>query len=251
MPARSTAGATFASAAGTSGSGRSNRSGCSVRSGGSTASEIFGTYPSSRRRLAQNAASITASISRGSGSGVATFACLKPHASWHTRETAAFVAIVAAVFAWLLWIARPELLPIGHGPDLTHHLLLVDFIERHWRLPHDPGVEAYLGEFFHYTPGGHVLTSLAGAWFGIGGLRAVYPLLALSVALKTGFVFLIARRVVSLIPVALAAATLSFAAPAYVVGSFTHDFFFAQVMAELFAVAAWWAVAVWDDGAWK
>ena len=36
--------------------------------GESSASEIFGTYPSSRRRLAQNAASMIASISTGEGS---------------------------------------------------------------------------------------------------------------------------------------------------------------------------------------
>ena len=126
-----------------------------------------------------------------------------------------------------------------------------DFIERHWRLPHDPSVEAYLGEFFHYTPGSHLLASLVGAWLGIGGLRAAHPLLALSVALKAGFVFLIARRVVPQIPMALAAVLLSFAAQAYALGSFAHDFFFAQVIAELFAVAGWWEVALWDDLGWR
>jgi hypothetical protein len=32
--------------------------------------------------------------------------------------------------AWLLWLAWPHLLPISGGSDLTHHLLLVDYIER-------------------------------------------------------------------------------------------------------------------------
>jgi hypothetical protein len=162
-------------------------------------------------------------------------------------DTAAFLALVIVVFAWLLWIARPAFVPLGHGPDLTHHLLLVDFIERRWQLPHDLAMEGYLGEFFHYTPGAHLLTSLAGAWFHIGGFRAAHPVVAAAVALKAGFVFLIARRVVTTLPLAIAAVVLSFAPQAYVIGSFTHDFFFAQVVAELFAVALWWAITVWDD----
>jgi hypothetical protein len=45
----------------------SKSSGRSVRSGGSSASEIRGARPSSRRRLAQKAAAITASTAAVSG----------------------------------------------------------------------------------------------------------------------------------------------------------------------------------------
>src|SRR5687767_8723747 len=68
MPGRSTAGASFASAAGCSGSQWSNVSACPAWPGGSRASEIVGVAPSSRRRLAQNAVSIMASIDSASGS---------------------------------------------------------------------------------------------------------------------------------------------------------------------------------------
>src|SRR6476659_6480576 len=67
MPARSTAGATRASAAAPSVSGRSNISGRTACSGGRNASEILGAYPSSRRRLAQNAVSMIASRLFSSG----------------------------------------------------------------------------------------------------------------------------------------------------------------------------------------
>ena len=180
---------------------------------------------------------------------VATGAWLNRRARWHAGEAAAVLVLVASGCGWLLWIARPTFVPLGHGPDLTHHLLLVDFIGRHWQLPHDPAVEGYLGEFFHYTPGAHLLAALAGAWVGIGGFRAAHPVLAASVALKAGFVFLVARRAGLSVPIALAAVFLSLAPQAYVFGSFTHDFFFAQVTAELFAVALWWAVTAWDSGA--
>jgi hypothetical protein len=45
-----------------------------------------------------------------------------------------------------------------------------------------------------YSPGIHVLAVLAGAWTRTSGLQTVYPLVALSVAIKAGFIFLIARR---------------------------------------------------------
>jgi hypothetical protein len=72
IPGRSTAGATRTSAIGSSGSGRANIIGSRARSGASSASEIFGTNPSSRRRLAQKAASTSASISTSSGGGGTT-----------------------------------------------------------------------------------------------------------------------------------------------------------------------------------
>ena len=52
-----------------SGSMRANMSGRSVCSGGRYASEIFGGRPSSRRRLAQKAALMTASTASASGVG--------------------------------------------------------------------------------------------------------------------------------------------------------------------------------------
>lgn len=158
----------------------------------------------------------------------------------------AFAAIVFFVAAWLLWLAWPHLLPISSGSDLTHHLLLVDYIERSRRLVQDPALRPYLGDMLDYSPGFHVLAVLAGAWTRTSSLHAVYPLVALSVAIKTGFVFLIARRLVPQIPHALIAPLLLFLPHGYFLGSFTHDSFLAQVACELFAVAMWWAIVGWD-----
>ena len=170
---------------------------------------------------------------------------------WQLGEVAAFAGIVAVVLAWLLWLAWPALLPVGSGADLTHHLLLIDYIERHWRFVHEARIEAYLGEMVHYTPGSHLLAALAGAWTGTDGLHAVYPVVAWSVALKAGFVFLIALRLmprdVPRIPLAVTGVLLLFLPSAYFIGSFAHDSFFAQVVAELFAVGMWWALVVWDE----
>ena len=170
-------------------------------------------------------------------------------ASRDTGATIACGALLLTIACWLGWLARPSFLPPGGGPDLAHHLLLVDYLERHWQLP-GGGLADAMGEMAHYTPGLHLLAALAGAWTRSDGLHAVYPIMAITFALKCVVVFLIALRTIpdtpARIPLALAAVMLSLVPQVYVTGSFLHDSFLAQAAAELFAVAMWWAVVVWD-----
>jgi hypothetical protein len=158
-------------------------------------------------------------------------------------------AVLTIVGVWLLSLAWPALLPPGRGPDLTHHLMLVDFLERNWRLPNTTMVPVMV-EMAHYTPGVHLLAALAGAWTRTGGFQAIYGVLAFTVALKCVFVFLIAARVLrgsrARVPLALAAVALCALPAEYFLGAFVHDSFVAQVAAELFAVAMLWCVVVWD-----
>ncbi len=166
-------------------------------------------------------------------------------------ETAAFITVVSALFAWLLWLARPSLLPVGSGPDLTHHLALIDYIERYRQLPHDPLLAAALGEMVNYTPGAHLLGALAGAWVRSDGLHAIHPVVALTVALKAGLIFLIALRMMPpalpRIPLALSAVLLLFQPRDYFIGSFADASYLAQVVSELFAVAMWLAIVHWTE----
>ena len=64
-------------------------------------------------------------------------------------------------------------------------------------------------------------------------------------------VFLIALRLIPVgparVPLALTAVVLLLLPQAYSLGSFLHDSFLAQAFAELFAVAMWWALVVWDE----
>jgi hypothetical protein len=177
---------------------------------------------------------------------------------WLRRQTvsdspslAAFCGCVAATFGWLLWRARPDFLPTGSGPDLAHHLSLLEYIQRHWRLPHDPALYEYLGEMVDYTPGSHLLAVVAGAWFRSDALHVVFPAVAATVALKAGLVFLIARRLLPdgepRLPFAVIAVVLLFLARIHFIGSFTDQSYLAQVVSELFAVAMWWALVVWDE----
>ena len=193
----------------------------------------------------------SAMMALAGASGVLTLAWLRPRAGWRPHEVAAFAGTVLGCFAWLMALARPAFLPLGSGPDLTHHLQLISYIERRWRLVHDAGAGVYLGEMSQYTPGSHVLAALAGAWTRTDGLHAVHALVSASVALKAGLVFLIVLRLlpadVPQIPLALTGALLVFVPRHYTLGSFTEDSFFSQVVSELFAVAAWWALSLWHD----
>jgi len=157
-----------------------------------------------------------------------------------------WAGVVSIVLAWLLRLAWPGLLPPGRGSDLTHHLLLVDYIERAGHLVHDRSLDGAMGEMAHYTPGAHVLAVLAGAWTGTDGFRAIYPLIAACAALTAGFVFLIVRRLGRPVPFAIAAVALLLLPLDYFVGPFTHDAFLAQAVCACFAVAAWWALGAWE-----
>ena len=104
-----------------------------------------------------------------------------------------------------LRMSWPSLVPPGRGPDLTHHLLLVDYIQQTGHLVHDRSLDGAMGEMAHYTPAAHLLAVIAGAVFGVDGLRAFFPLVVVCAALTAGFVFLIARRIGLSLPYAIAA----------------------------------------------
>jgi hypothetical protein len=184
------------------------------------------------------------------GAGLA-WIWLKHRAAWEPDADLACGLVVVGVLTWPIWIAWPELLPVGSGPDLTHHLLLIDYIERHWRLVHDVGLSTYLGEMVDYTPGLHLLAVLVGAWTRSDGLHVVYPVVACSVALKAAFVFLITRRLLprgtARVPLAVIGVLLLFLPRAYFFGSFTAQSYLSQVLSELYALGMWWAIVVWDE----
>lgn len=193
------------------------------------------------------------------GCSAAALLTTRRRIDWRPAEIVVLAAIVLGAFGWLLWIARPSFLPLGGGPDLTHHLLLIQYIEQHWRLVHDPAAERFLGEMMSYTPGSHLLAALAGAWTGVGGVHALHAVVSATVALKLGFVFLIALRVLNSVypehasgvrtprlPFAVLAVVFAFASQVYLLRSFVENSFVAQVVSELFAVVMWWSLTVWD-----
>lgn len=161
-----------------------------------------------------------------------------------------WAAVFVGAIVLLALPAWPALLPPGGASDLTHHLMLVDAIERTRHLVDGAASEAALGEMAHYTPGLHLLIVIAGALAGVDAYRTAYPLLALTIALKAGFIYLIAHDGLegarARVPLALAAVALVLFAPrAYSLDGFLQAGFHAQVASELFVVAGWWALARW------
>jgi hypothetical protein len=176
---------------------------------------------------------------------------LRRRATPDRSAAAAFAAIVAVTFGWLMWRARPDFLPTGTGSDLAHHLALLSYVERHWRLVHEAAVGAYLGEMIDYTPGAHLLTVLAGAWLRSDALHVLHGVVSLTVAIKCGLVFLIARRLmpdrVPRLPFAIAASLLPCLPYTFFAGSFMEQSFMSQTVSELFAIAMWWTIVVWRE----
>jgi hypothetical protein len=165
----------------------------------------------------------------------------------NSTDAIAWAGVVFFMATMLLRMSWPSLVPPGRGPDLTHHLVLVDYIEQTGHLVHDRSLDGVLGEMAHYTPASHLLAVIFGAVFGVDGLRAFFPLTAICAALTAGFVFLIARRIGITLPYAIVAVVMLFLPAQYFFGAFTHDSFLAQSVSTLFAVAAWWALVVWED----
>lgn len=181
----------------------------------------------------------------------AVFLLVRRQRHRHVGDLLLWAGVTGATLAYLLWLAWPSLLPRGSGPDLTHHLLLVDYIERQGRLPHEPDAVAMLGEMADYTPGVHLLATIAGTLLRTDGFHAIYPVVALAVAFKLGFILLILLRLFRdddlQRPLALAGVCLVLLVSTYSLGSFTTDSFFAQVVSELFAIALWWTLVVWSE----
>lgn len=174
---------------------------------------------------------------------------LRRHQQADGAALAGFTSVVLITFTWLMWRAGPDFLPTGTGSDLAHHLALLAYIEQHGRLAHEAALGAYLGEMIDYTPGLHLLAVLAGAWLRSDALHAVHAVVALTVALKGGIVFLIARRLmpdgVARVPFALVAALLPWLPYTFFAGSFMEQSFLSQVASELFAVAMWGTLVAW------
>jgi hypothetical protein len=190
-------------------------------------------------------------LAAAAAAAIVVFVRLRRSADPDRPAAAIANAVIVATFLWLLWLARPELLPTGSGPDLVHHLALIGYIEQHWRLVHDVRLSEYLGEMIDYTPGLHLLAALVGVWLRSDGLHVLYGVVAATVALKAVFVFLIARRLMPAgaprDPFAAAAVLLLLGPYGYSVASFTEQSYLAQVVSELFAIAMWWALVVWDE----
>ena len=157
--------------------------------------------------------------------------------------------VVLGSLAYFLWLASPSLLPVTNGPDVVHHLVLIDLIQRTHHLIHGTALNGYLFEMAAYTPGSHIVAALLASWLRTDAVRVVHPIAAAFTALALGTVYALAFR--SSVGdrrcawQACAAPLLAFVPAAYTIGGFMHFFFFAQVAAGTFALAMLLSVTAW------
>lgn len=183
------------------------------------------------------------------GTAVAAFRAFRDSSPAPAGSPALFAVVILCALGYAVWLASPSLLPVTIGPDVVHHLLLIHVIQRTHHLVHDPALGPYLLEMTNYTPGSHIAAATVADWLRVDALRVLFPLTAVFVAVKTGIVYLLAVR---LVPEerwgsvqALAAPVLLLVPAAYVIGSFFHFFFYAQVVSETFAMAMVLAAVSW------
>ena len=163
-------------------------------------------------------------------------------------SSAPWLALLLVV-PYALWMAAPDRLPVTNGPDVVHHLQLIHLIAATGRLPHDAAQYPFLLEMMNYTPGSHIVAAVAAHWLRVDPVRVLLPLTALFVAVKVGIVYVLAVR---LLPEKRGAPVYALAAPVllmvpapYVIGSFFHFFYYAQVLSETFAMAMVVAALGW------
>ena len=194
---------------------------------------------------------VVAAVAGGAGVLAGAAMCAPSPRRDDTAPFAAWAAVVIGVAVWLVGESWPLLLPPGGGSDLSHHLLLVDVLDRTRHLVDGNLMGGALGEMAHYTPGLHLAIVTLGSLSGVDAWRATHPLMVATVALKAGFLFLIAHPALAGIrarlPLALASVLLVLFVPrVYSLGGFLQSGYLAQVAAEVFVVAGWWAVMEWQ-----
>lgn len=173
-----------------------------------------------------------------------------PLVRWSRADVVTTAGLALVLLALTVWLAAPSGLPPGSGPDLTHHLLLIDTIERYGTTAPPIDTGAYLGEMADYTPGLHWLTVIAARLAGTSGMQALYPVIAGSVVTTLLLFHLVVRQLLDASPAAralsVAAVAGAVAMPTYALGAFIVDSFLAQVAATAFAMAMWWALVWWQ-----
>lgn len=166
-------------------------------------------------------------------------------------DEGALLLTLAGFFAFAMALAAPSFLPRTHSGDTVNHLLLIDFIRLHRVLPHDPALRYYLGDMVAYPPGGHLLAALVAAWLGTTGVRVLHAVMAYSVAAKAALVYSVTVRLlpgVRTAPVFGLCASLFLLFPfEYVIGPLLRWGFYAQALAETFALATLWALVLFDQ----
>ncbi len=155
---------------------------------------------------------------------------------WDWLELAGFTFVVAAVGAYLIAPSLPTLLPPTQSSDAVRVYLQVLFSYPEGKL------------VSWYPAGGAFVVAMVARWLGAEPLRVLHPTAAFILALCAGAVYgmagaLLPQKRASKI-IALAAPALLFVPWSYFAGTINWEqYFFAQVFAQYWTLAALWFTA--------
>jgi hypothetical protein len=159
--------------------------------------------------------------------------------------------ILLGVFAYLLWLGRPSLLPVGTTVDAVHQYGLAQYINESGRLPiHALEQKPNLQDGLQYPPAFVICAALLSQLLNLDVVYLLYPLASLFLALAVLLVF----AIVSLLlegksgqsVLAAGAAGLSLVPYGYTFGSITDQNYFAQVMGQMLILLSLYFLLFWQ-----
>ncbi len=175
---------------------------------------------------------------------------------------AGFAVATGLTLLYLGKVSGHMLMPASGATDLVDHLTLIDYIRRHDRLVHNVVVaKPYLEYMATYPAGSHILGAVTAARLHISDFRALQPITGGCVVLEVGILYNVILR---LLPAALRRPGFAVAGCGllllpwgrfhqywqgdYLAQSFLgHEFFYSQIVAQMFVLAALWALAAWNE----
>ncbi len=180
-------------------------------------------------------------------------------------DRAGLLGLAVTVGLAALYCAKASgrsLLPATSATDLIDHLTLIDYIQRHNHLVHNvAAAKPYLQYMTTYPAGSHILGAVAATWLRMSNFRAIQPITIGCILLEIGFLYYVILR---LLPHGRRHAAFAVVGCGllllpwgrfhqwwqgdYLAQSFLgHEFFYAQIVAQLFVVASLWALVFWNE----
>ncbi len=166
-------------------------------------------------------------------------------------ELFGFAALVVIVAAYLIYPALPGWLPPARHFDAVNHVVHAQFIYEANALPRDFSGNVPPYYMSGYPAGGALLGALVAHWLGALPIQTIHPVIAIILALAAGLTFLFtyhalrttqstARAAHHAAPISFLSTFFLFTAWAYFPGSVNERYFYAQNLAQYFALATFY-----------
>ncbi len=170
----------------------------------------------------------------------------------NSAATLAFLLITLSVLAYLFWLGKPNLLPVGTTVDAVHQYGLARYIHDAGKLPiHAAELRANLQDGLEYPPAFVTLVALLGGILPFNVVYLLYPVAAFCIALACGTTFALAYRLLQnrwgQFPLAILAAAFTLLPYGYTFGSITAQNYFAMALGEWLLLLALYFLLDWQN----